>query len=308
MTDQTITAEALRLALETGASLAAATDRIVRVTVDDGDGGEFVVPVVIAPGMNGAMQAIPLLDVQQRAIAAAREERLRYASGPDRREGTATLLDVESFIAHALRFADKDSAIWADANARKVVSVLDYHPAGADAATRWGKHRGVYNCPLSDAWRAWGGGAPLELDQDALAALLDSRDRELTGGPLPTGKPAPDPAWLISMASTLETYSGSKTKRERDIGTGRMRLAFSSESGFLGDVAPPPSFLILIPVFEGRTPQPLEVRLRAAVEDGAATFTVQIHAAGDVLRDAFRDLVDEVGAATKFPVFIGTPE
>jgi hypothetical protein len=148
----------------------------------------------------------------------------------------------------------------------------------------------------------------MQCGQDALAKFLDAHDRDLAEGALPGGLPAPTPAALVSMAANLETYSKSKAKSERDKNTGRRSIAFSNESGFEGTVAPPPSFLISIPVFQDGSPQLLEVRLGAEVEEGGAKFTLQIHAANKVLRDAFNALCMSVQASTGLPVFSGTPE
>jgi hypothetical protein len=205
------------------------------------------------------------------------------------------------------RLRDAIRVVWADAANRRLMAVLDYHKAGAAGAPRWGRHAGTYECPLSEAWRAWGGGAPLALDQDAFAAHLDARDRDLASGTV-NGRAAPEPAALVTLAANLEAYSASKAKRERDPNTQRVRISYSTESGFSGDVVPPPSFLIFIPVFQDGVRQLLEVRLRVEVEEGTATFTAQIHAAGDVLRDAFLALCERVKAETGLPVFLGTPE
>jgi hypothetical protein len=280
----------------------------VTLKVSDGKGGTTEVVALVLPAGGGMATVHPLLDLQRAGTAFAQEQRLLQAEGPDRRAGTAVHQALESFIEHANRFKAENSAVWADADRRVLYSVLDYHPAGATSPARWGKHRGAYSCPLSEAWKAWGGGAPMSLSQDAFAALLDRRDRELAAGKLPIGKEAPSPAALVTLAASLEVYSSAKAKRERDPSTGRVKISFTEEKGLSGDVAPPPFFLIHIPVFQDSEPRPHEVRLRVVVEDGAATFEVQIHAAGDVLRAAFGALLERVEAGTGLPVFIGTPE
>lgn len=280
----------------------------VTVTVNDKVEGSLDVPIALLRDSEGATSLESLTGLAREAVEFARQERLRHAAGPDKREGTAALQSLESFIGHANRFKAESSAVWADAAQRKLVSVLDYHPAGAESPARWGRHRGLYACPLSEAWLGWGGGKPLVMDQDEFAALLDSRDRELASGKLVTGVAAPDPASLITLASNLEVYSHATAKRERDPNTGRVKISFTEEKGVSGTVMPPPSFLIQIPVFQDGIPQLLEVRLRVAVEDGEAKFTVQIHAANDVLRNSFAELCSRVSTGTSLPVFIGTPE
>lgn len=281
---------------------------LVNQEVDDGKARVMMPMVAIAHDKNGQVQTVGLLAYLEAAQALAEKLRLSKAVGPDVRSGDAHLQALSSFIAHAKRFRAEYSAIWADAEGRQLVSVLDYHEPGATGTPRWGKHSGIYSCPLSEAWQAWGGGRALELSQDDFATLLDARDRELAPGKLPNGNTAPDPAYLVTLAANLEVYSGKNTKRERDPNTGRVKISFSEESGVLGAVMPPAAFLIQIPVFQDLPPIPLEVRLRVTVEDGEATFTVQIHAATDVLRQAFEEICSRVGAETGMPVFIGVPE
>ena len=307
-------AKAIETLLAHGMLVADVKENIVPLQVED-HGKTLTIPVVMLPDGPGKMKAKPLLGDTREALAMLREKRLADAEGPDFRTGTAIHQALESLIAHVNRFkVNGSSVVWANEAQRQIVAILDYHygTTGADAdikdVTRWGRHRGVYDCPLSEAWKAWGGGKPMTIGQDQLIALLDTRDRELAVGDLPDGSPAPTPAALLTMAASLETFEDKKIKRERDQKTGKAVLKFSNESGFVGDVTPPSSFLIQIPVFQDGENEALEVRLRFSVDDAIAKFTVQIHAAETVLRDAFRVLVDRVAKGTGLPVFTGVSE
>lgn len=307
-TNQTDLAPAIQKLLDAGKDMAHESPLGVHAFEVDDKGEKAPLRVAVIEAQGGAHSVVSLLDHEKAARHYAREQRLLYASGPDRREGVARMQALDSFIAHVGRFKDADSVVWADPTARVLLAVLDYNRQGAEGATRWGKHRSVYACPLSEAWKAWGGTDGLDLDQDEFVALLDGRDRELAGGTLPSGKAAPDPATLITIAANLETFSGNKTKRERDPNTGRMKLAYSNESGFVGELMMPPSFLVSIPVFQDIAPAVYEVRVRPSVEDGAAHFAVSLHGASDILRDAFLALCKRVGDETGLPVFQGSPE
>jgi hypothetical protein len=279
----------------------------IEIPVSDGKTTGFKVPVVFLPTGKGGLQAVSLLDTLEKGAAFALKQRLATATGPDARTGTAAHQSLASFIAHANRFKAENSAVWADSAKRQLVAVLDYHAAGATSPASWGRHRGTYLCPLSEAWLAWGGGAALKLDQDGLSELLDARDLELAEGDI-NGKPGPSPAYLITMASNLEVFSTATAKRERDANTGRVKLAYSEDKGVSGTIVPPPAFLIRIPVFADAQPEVLEVRLRVSVENAKATFEVQIHAATEVLKNAFEDICERVETQTSLPVFVGTPE
>lgn len=307
---QTNTPQDLALVVEriqTSAELAA-EPFVLTVECPDGDGGTMSLPILALRQGDGEVRVHALVEEFKQGSELAKKLRLDTAAGPDARVGNANHQSLASLIQHTNRFKDGGSAVWADASSRRLVSVLDYHPEGAETPARWGRHRGHYQCPFSEAWQAWGGGKTLDLDQDAFAALLDSRDRELAPGKLPTGKEAPDPSALVTLATNLEVYSSATAKRERDPNTGRVRISYSEDKGVSGAVMPPPAFLIRIRVFEDGEPQVLEVRLRVTVQDGAALFALAIHAAGEVVRDAFAEVCTRVGAETSLPVFVGTPE
>jgi hypothetical protein len=300
-------AQAVELIQRTAA--AGVPAQIVEVKARDGAGDSPSLPVLITRDEEGHAEAVVLPFEELDAIA--RRRRLAEERGPDQREGTARLQSLESFIAHLNRFKDAHSATWADATARVLVSVIDYHEKTAAGAARWGKHRGCYQCPLSEAWLAWGGEKGLVLSQEGFAALLDKRDRELVAGTFAEGaqkgKPAPSPADLVTLANGLETFSTSTAKRERDP-SGRVKLSFTQDSGIAGTVMPPAAFLINIRVFEDAAAEELEVRLRVTVDGNQARFHVSIHAAAEVLRKSFGLVCAGVKEQTELPVFVGIPE
>lgn len=283
---------------------AAAGPQTLTLQVPDGTGGMKPVPVLIHDG-----RVVSLDQTIQEASVLASDLRAKEKEPPGWREGTAEHQSLSSFIEHVLRFKAPASVVWASPSERSLVSVLDYHPAGADSPAAWGRHRGTYACPLSDAWTAWGGEKGLSLSQEGFAELLDSRDYELSAGKFPgTEKDAPTPASLVTLANNLEVYSTATARRERDPKTGRVQVSYSEDKGVSGTVMPPPAFAISIRVFQDSARQILEVRLRVAVEEGRARFNLNIHGASDVLREAFESVCELVATETSVPVFSGTPE
>lgn len=285
----------------------AAEAKIEMLKFTDERGGSLDVPVVLTAASGGGVNANVLISVTRDANTLATARRLATAPGPDNREGTAEHHTLKSFIDHVNRFKGKNTVVWADGEGKGLKSVFDYHPAG-ESGTGWQRHRGVYACPFSEAWKAWGSGETLTLTQDELGTLLDTRDRELVGGEI-YGRAAPDPAWMLSFLGNLESFAGAKAKMVRDTNTHQRKLTYQRESGFAGEVVPPKAFLIEIPVFQGEDPQKLEVRLRAEVNaDGEAKFELRIHDAEAVMTEAFDELCASVQAATEVPLFVGTPE
>lgn len=300
--ETSVTAEAIK-EVERLARQAAGPQTVV-IEVPDGAGKTTPIPILVNNGV-----VAPLQDAIRIAAKLARDLRANGAAAPGWREGTAEHQSLQSFINHVQRFKSPASAVWADPSSRRLVSVLDYHPVGAESQAAWGRHRGVYASPLSEAWLAWGGEKGLSLTQEDFADLLDSRDYELAAGMLPSSeKEAPTPASLITMANKLEVYSTATAKRERDPKTGRVQISYSEDKGVSGDVHPPPAFAIRIRIFQDSEPELIEVRLRVAVDAGHATFNLNIHAAGELLRAAFYGLCEKVRTGGDIPVFEGTPE
>lgn len=264
-------------------------------SVEDMEIGDVTIPVLVTHD-----SANVLTDVLKHA-----DER---ADKPRRRKGTANMQAIDSLCAHVNRFKSVASTIFANAAKREIVAVLNYHPAGPTSDPAWGDHRAVYPCPLSPEWQAWGGGGEKAMSQDAFAQFLDEHDADMACGAADSkGRPYPSPADLMTLALSLETYSGSKCKRTRDPVRGSVSVEYQEESGVKG-VQIPPAFAIKIPVFVDSAPSVLEVRLRVEVADGKPTFRYGIHDGVKVLRAAFDALCDHVEAETELLVLVGTPE
>lgn len=284
---------------------------IEAIPFTDSKGHAHSVPVAFLADGHGKVRVQTLGDIISGARTRVDNERLAMAEGPDRRKGTATHQTLSSFIAHLLRFEDEHSAVWAKATGQQaeLVGIFNYHETGNTGTPRWGDHRSVYPCPLSEAWKAWGAGEELDLTQDEMAEFLESRDYDLATGTLRSGTTALAPSVLLSMANKLEVYANTTARRERDPGTGRVSVSFTEEKGLAaGSVQPPSAFLISIPVFEDAEPETMEVRLRVKVVDARAVFTLQIHDAGRIWRKSFDKVCQDVILETALPVYQGTPE
>lgn len=123
-----------------------------------------------------------------------------YRQEPERRTGTATLLDLASFIAYVNRYRDRNSSLFGvnDAKAPTLGCVFDHHEAmrlvkepartdeqgfrhpaifdeGDQPCPRFGQHRAHYALPLSEEWRAWMAQDGEVMEQRAFAEFLEDR-------------------------------------------------------------------------------------------------------------------------------------
>jgi len=164
---------------------------------------DLFVPMLVLPDGYGGLVAHSVKD-----------EIDKYRERPERREGTARLEDLSSFVAHANRFKDADSAIFISGDPARpsFLSVLDYHeranvevpgkvapdalataaqgrtsgvqsPATtehrAEALPRFGRHRGSYLPVFSTEWQAWKDASGKALSQAEFAALIQTRARDI---------------------------------------------------------------------------------------------------------------------------------
>lgn len=261
-----------------------------------------------------------------------------YRFSPRDRRGTATMTRIESFIAHVLRFADKDSAIFAneDRKAPSLTAVLDYHDRvndgeGADAVTYSGalprhcRHRSVFAFPLSDEWKAWmaKNGQPMAMVE--FAAFLEDHivdveavDSDTVFGEalqrfiktVPNGAIA-SPTRLMALATGLKVNEASTVQEVRNLSSGEAQVQFTSEHKDADGqpLAIPGLFIITIPVFAGSTTvYRIAARLRYRKTPSGITFWYDLWRTDLVFDDAFTEACMRVRVSTGLPLFYGQPE
>lgn len=245
-----------------------------------------------------------------------------YRTAPERRQGTASFSDLDSFIAHAKRFADADSALFANplGSSPTLTSVLDYHCATAKGAPRFGKHRGLYEFPLSDEWKAWRGKHSQGMNQATFAEfleehLIDVLDPAVAGetakalaGTL--GVTFATPAKLLELSRGLSIRVGSTLKSASNLQTGEMQVQFESahtdERGTPLKV--PGAFVVGIAVFKNGAPYQLPVRLRYRLKNNELFWFFELYRHDAVFDHAFKESCAKARAGTGLPLFFGTPE
>lgn len=274
--------------------------------VHRGDDGQA--QVLMVPNGLKVVDVTPMMDAQRGA--------------PSRRQGTARLGDLKSFIDHTRRFADGDSVIFADVNPQQpsLTSVLDYHREGSEGAPRFGTHRGVYEFPLSDEFRAWRGVSEKWIDQRGFAALIEDRMVDLcapesamesTSKLVATmGTSLASPARLLELSRSLAVRVDTKVAEQRNLQSGEGQIRFEEshkdESG--APLKIPGAFLIAIPIFRGGSLYQLAARLRYKVSSGSVSWSVVLYRLDRAFADALNDACASVAQATSLPVFLGSPE
>lgn len=246
-----------------------------------------------------------------------------YLEAPERRAGTAEVTTLASFVDHTKRFADPDSALFADddVKAPSLTSVLDYHRAGASSDPRFGMHRAIYRFPISDEWKAWT--APREpMKQAAFGEFLEDRcidvlDPAAVGAgttKLATtlGLTLADPVRLLELARGLAVNVETKVAGVMNLSSGEAQISFEEKHVGQGGTAlkVPTGFVIAIPVFRSGAAYQLPVRLRYRVlpNGGGIVWLFQIARIEQAFRDALAEACTKASEETGLPLFYGKPE
>ncbi len=284
----------------------------VLTSISDPTGG-VVAPFAMTPG--GA-QVIP---------AKAFDD---YRPQPVRRIGVAHLTSLDSIIAHALRFKDEDSAIFAndDRKAPSLTVVLDYHRIGADSDPRFGQHRAHFAFPLSDEWTAWTEQDGQQMRMVEFAEFLEDRiidvlyvipeEDELSddlkkfinaGGGEAT---IATPQRLVELARGLQVHESSAVREVRNLSTGEAQISFTSEhTDANGEpLRIPGLFLIGIPVFRNGPIYRIAARLRYRKTPTGVVFWYDLWRTDRVFDHAFKESCERAEVETELPLFFGKPE
>lgn len=277
------------------------------------DGSEETVSALVVPMGAGRLEV--------RSLKVLLDE---YKSVPDYRQGRAVFTELASFVAHANRFKDVDSAIFADVDAgalkASLTSVLDYHKAGFEGLPRHGRHRGHYEFPFSDEWRTWAKLAGKQLDQVAFAQLLEDRIADVAD-PATAGEPAKalamqlgvsfgSPSGLLTLSRGCEIHAQHKVAQHTRLDSGVSSFSFeethASKDG--GPVKVPGAFLLGIPVFRGGALYQIPVRLRYKLQNGQVTWSVDLYRTDRAFAHALGEALAKVQTDTGLPLFQGSPE
>lgn len=258
--------------------------------------------------------------IELRSLKAFRDE---LADRPERRAGVAKLTTLESFCEHVVRFADEHSAIFALDNPTqpKLEAVLDYHEKGAGGAPRFGKHRAVYQFPMSDEWIAWTRKTTEHMSQADFAVFLedhlaDVRDPNAAGTAATAfanalGIKLASPAHLLTLSRGLSLRVEANVTHHVALSSGEGQISYEEkhqERDGSGPLRVPGGFAICLPVFRRGAAYELAARLRYRVVSGKITWKIDLHGADRVFAHAFEEATATARLQTGLPLFYGTPE
>lgn len=272
------------------------------------------------PGLGAYPNKVPFLyDPEGHRGVSLKPLLEEFRTRPERREGTATVETLASFIALVARHKTENSAIfgktmWPEP---KLTAVLDYHGADADHTPAFLKHRVVYTLPVTEELKAWMKMNGQGMEQGDFAAFLEEHAAELVA---PSDGERFDyeplfkarfgtPAELISLSRDLEIHAGHQVKRQERLQTGE-RVVYFKEEHMQGDGQPvdiPGIFMVAIPAFLDGEPVRIPARLRYRLS-GGITWFYQLYRWEWWLRDRVFHDMQTAASETGLPAYEGAPE
>ncbi|MEW6256919.1 MAG: DUF2303 family protein [Pseudomonadota bacterium] len=268
----------------------------------------------------GLPTQIPAIwDPKNAALISVQAEAEKYRLAPKARRGTAKALTLESFIALVNRHATDQSVVFADTTWTKpsFTAVIDYHPVMPGEGASFGKHRVLYDFPLSEEWKKW-----VEMDGEPMsqfdfAAFLEDRISDLSS-PLDAEKAelerdfattVANPAELILLSRKLHVTVESKVTNALTLQSGAGQIQWEEEhKGADGKPITVPGLFILniAPFFMGEKARiPVRLRYRAKT---TITWSFHIYRPDVHVTERVRGDLDIVAKKTSKPTFEGAPE
>lgn len=245
-----------------------------------------------------------------------------FRQAPERREGHAIHQTLDSFIAHANRFKDGDSAIFADLDRQSpsMLAVLDYHRKGPTGAPRFGNHYGELPFEHSDQWKEWNAINKRPLTVEQFSDFLEAHCEDVVD---PAGLKSDDPTALLqdklqvkfaTPAHVLAAARGLQIRVTQEVAdvkvleTGEVDLKFQEKHEAAGGMRAPAAFAIAIPVFRSGEVFYIAVRLRYRLIQGRVAWQIVLYRLDRVYDAAIKEAAVKAQKDTELPLFFGIPE
>lgn len=278
------------------------------------------VPVLILPTGMTAHDYRPLVEA--------------YRGHPDRRRGTASIEDLESFIAHSLRHKDTNSAIFADPTraAPKLTTIFNYNLSGEEligdvSVARFGDHRAVYAPKLSDEYKAWSEKNATKMTQADFADFVEDRITDIAPPPEFDGEQASynkflkefsdlvggnfaSPSRMMELSRGIHINADAKVKQVVNLSSGEGQIQYEEthRDSAGAPVKVPNLFMLAIPIFYNGPLYRIPVRLRYRVGAGSLTWWFEIYRIDRAFDSAFEEMCETARTRTELALFVGKPE
>ncbi len=241
-----------------------------------------------------------------------------YRTAPERREGTALVTVLQSFIDLTNRHKDEGSAIFAETvwPTPKLTAVLDYHEI--DGTARFGRHRVVYGFPVSDELKAWVEQNGKSMGQADFAAFVENRIADLAS-PTDAERIAAErdfkttfavPSDMVTLSRGLAVRVAAEAKNAVMLQSGESEIVFREEHrNDAGEkITVPGLFMVSVPAFRDGDPVRILARLRYRLREGKLTWFYQLYKWEQEVRNRVSEDLARAHTETELPAYEGSPE
>lgn len=241
-----------------------------------------------------------------------------YRTAPERREGTATVTVLQSFIDLVGRHKDEGSAIFAETvwPNPKLTAVIDYHDVEGKA--RFGRHRVVYPFPVTDELKAWVAANEKVMEQSDFAAFIEDRIADLAS---PNDAETIElerlfktkfalPADMIDLSRGLTIRVAAEARSAVMLQSGEADIVFKEEhQNDRGEkITVPGLFMVSVPAFRDGEPVRLPARLRYRLGGGKLKWWFKFYQWEHEVRNRVSEDLLTAATQTDLPAYEGAPE
>ena len=238
-----------------------------------------------------------------------RDQIERTKDHPRRKTGAVTLAQHDSFTAYLTKHGMPETELWADIDKDRITAVINAHAAVAgdpddEGVAGWGDHRATLQLVTTQDWRDWTGNSGKLVGQQEFAEFVEQH--------LPNFL-RPSAADMLELAQTIEGSTKVSFESSKRVKSGETAIEWREDTtataGKKGTIDIPDTIDLGMQVYEAGAPYKLTARFRYRIGAGAGQLVLGyvLERDGDVKRDAFGQVVQQVAADAERDVWHGTP-
>jgi uncharacterized protein YfdQ (DUF2303 family) len=218
---------------------------------------------------------------------------------PDRKKGTATLSNIDSFILFAQQQdLVEHGYIYADPQALTLTAVFNDHRERNTPG--WRDHRAVYQAELSHEFSGWKRNDRKVLEQEDFAVFLEDNIADVVE---PSGET------LLAIALTLQAKTDASFSSARRLDNGQVQFSYTENieaRAGTGAIEIPREFQIGLRLFKNGDGYKLKARLKYRLGAGKLKFWYELDRPENAIEAAFKEYIVKAEAAG-YTVLIGKP-
>lgn len=205
---------------------------------------------------------------------------------PNRKRGTVTLLDLDSFTEYvAAHSTETSTMVYADPDKRTLTAVFNDHSYPADPLPGWRDFRATYTAELSREFATWIAMNKNPMEQEQFAIFLEDNIADVC-------EPGGDT--LLSVALTLQAKTEVSFSSSKRLENGQVQFLYTENIDARagnGSIEIPREFTIGVRLFKGGEGYKVRARLKYRLNGGNLKFWYELDRHETAIEDAFDTIV-----------------